>query len=146
MDQDRWIDVKSKVEGLGLKLKLHLQQEDDDAAEREPGSTRAAFDDLGERLEDAFEAFGNAAKDPAVRADVQEIGLLLKDAIRETVSGVGAEVGDRFRASGDTADAAESGPFKASDADDVQDTVHEDAVHEDALADGVEDAVEDDDL
>ena len=145
MNQDRWTDVKSKVEGLGLKLKLHLQQEDDDADEREAGSTRAAFDDLGDRLEDAFEAFGNAAKDPAVRADVKEIGLLLKDAIRETMSDVGAEVGDRFRQAGGSGaeasperadDDAASGPFKDSDADTEQDT----------LAEGIEDAVEDGDL
>ncbi len=139
MDQDRWIDVKSKVEGLGLKLKLHLQQEDDEAGEREPGSTKAAFDDLGERLEDAFEAFGNAAKDPAVRADVREIGLMLKDAMRDTMSNVGAEVGDRFRQAGSesgSGDAAASGPFTAADADQAEDT----------LADGIEDAVEDGDV
>ena len=139
MDQDRWIDVKSKVEGLGLKLKLHLQQEDDEAGEREPGSTKAAFDDLGERLEDAFEAFGNAAKDPAVRADVREIGLMLKDAMRDTMSNVGAEVGDRFRQAGSesgSGDAAASGPFPAADADPAGDT----------LDAGIEDAVEDGDL
>ncbi len=139
MDQDRWIDVKSKVEGLGLKLKLHLQQEDDEAGEREPGSTKAAFDDLGERLEDAFEAFGNAAKDPAVRADVREIGLMLKDAMRDTMSGVGAEVGDRFRQAGGSSgssDGSASGPFTTADADQAEDT----------LPEGVEDAVEDGDL
>lgn len=137
MDQDRWIDVKSKVEGLGLKLKLHLQQEDDEPGKREPGSTKAAFDDLGERIEDAFEAFGNAAKDPAVRADVKEIGLMLKDAMRETMSEVGAEVGGRFRQAGGGSGGADeaSGPFTASDADQVQDT----------LAEGVEDG-EDGDL
>lgn len=127
MAQDRWTDVKSKVEGLGLKLKLHVQQEDDEAEEREPGSTRAALDDLGERLEDAFEAFGNAAKDPAVRSDVKEIGLLLKDALQETMSGVGAEVGDRFRQSGESraSDAEAPGPFKDSDTDSVQDTIED---------------------
>ncbi len=143
MTQDRWTDVRSRVEGLGLKLKLHLQQEDDDAVEREAGNTRAAFEDLGDRIEDAFEAFGNAAKDPAVRADVKEIGLLLKDAIQETMSQVGAEVGDRFRtpgADGTGADAADTGPFKETDADTVQDTI------EDTVEDGIEDAVEDGDV
>ena len=138
MSQDRWTDVKSRVEGLGLKLKLHLQQEadDDDAvrnasdprsADREPGSTRAAFDDLGDRLEDAFEAFGNAAKDPAVRADVKDIGLMLKDALQETLSGVGAEVGERFRTDGGTgsagSDPGSDSPFKGSPDDDTQDTL-----------------------
>ncbi len=131
MSQDRWTDVRSRVEGLGLKLKLHLQQEADDDDDREPGSTRAAFDDLGDRLEDAFEAFGNAAKDPAGRADVREIGLLLKDALQETLSGVGAEVGERFRSgagkgggAGETASPPEAdSPFKDSPDDDTQDTV-----------------------
>lgn len=145
MAQDRWKDVRSKVEGLGLKLKLHLEQEDDDADEREAGSTRKAFEDLGDRLEDAFEAFGNAAKDPAVRTDVKELGLLLKDAIQETLSGVGAEVrqaGERMKesagrgggsggdttgdAAGDAAgDAGGDSPFKDSPDDDVQDAVEE---------------------
>ena len=127
MSQDRWTDVKSRIEGLGLKLKLHLQQEADDDDDREPGSTRAAFDDLGDRLEDAFEAFGNAAKDPAVRADVKDIGLMLKDAMQETLSGVGAEVGERFRTDGGTgsagSDPGSDSPFKDSPEDDTQDTL-----------------------
>jgi hypothetical protein len=133
MSQDQWKDVRSKVEGLGLKLKLHLEQEDDDANERQPGSTRKAFEDLGDRLEDAFEAFGNAAKDPAVRADVKELGVLLKDAIQESLSGVGAEVrqaGERMKEGrsrgGDTATGGEGGadsPIKDSPDDTVQDTV-----------------------
>lgn len=137
MAQDRWKDVRSKVEGLGLKLKLHLEQEDDDADEREPGSTRKAFEDLGDRIEDAFEAFGNAAKDPAIRTDVKDLGLLLKDAIQDTLSGVGAEVrqaGERMKrggsdaGGGDGADASDS-PLKDSPDDTVEDTV-QDAVEE----------------
>ncbi len=132
MSQDQWADVKSKVEGLGLKLKLHLQQEVDEDDEREPGSTRAAMEDLGERLEDAFEAFGNAARDPAVQADIKEIGLLLRDALNDTMS----QAGERMRAAADSAgrsDAGSSGspepsgpsPFKDSPDDPTQDTVGE---------------------
>ncbi|MEM9564455.1 MAG: hypothetical protein AAGA93_17665 [Actinomycetota bacterium] len=129
MTQDQWADVKSKVEGLGLKLKLHIQQEADEDDEREPGSTRAAMEDLGERLEDAFEAFGNAARDPAVRADVKEIGLLLRDALNDTMS----QAGDRMRAAADaagrtdggSAEPSEPSPFKDSPDDQTQDTVDE---------------------
>jgi hypothetical protein len=132
MAQDQWKDVKSKIEGLGLKLKLHLEQEDDDADEREPGSTRKAFEDLGDRIEDAFEAFGNAAKDPAIRTDVKDLGLLLKDAIQDTLSGVGAEVrqaGERMKRGGgtDATDATDTtdSPLEDSPDNDVQDAVEE---------------------
>lgn len=129
MANDEWNEVKSKVEGLGLKLKLHIEQEDDDADEREPGSTRKAFEDLGERLEDAFEAFGNAAKDPAVRSDVQELGILLKDALRNTMSDVGAEIrqaGQRMRDASSSSSSATTdpeSPLKDSPDDDTQDDV-----------------------
>lgn len=93
MSTDNWKEIRDKVEGLGLKLKLHLDQENDDAdATATPGDTRAAVEDLGNRLQDAMSSFGNAAKDPAVHADVKEIGLLLKDAMMETLSAAGTKV------------------------------------------------------
>jgi hypothetical protein len=93
--RDSWREVAHKAEALGLKLKLHLEQEEDgsDSTAR-PGATKAAIDDLGNRLKEAFESFGSAAKDPAVRSDVTDIGLLLKDALLATFSSVGADVGD----------------------------------------------------
>jgi len=91
--QESWKEVADKVESLGLKLKMHLEQEaDDDVAEPEPGDTKAAFENLGEQLEDAFEAFGNAAKDKAIHQDMRDIGGLLRDALVTTFSAVGAEV------------------------------------------------------
>ncbi len=102
MANDSWKEVKSKVEGLGLKLKLHLEQENDDAdTTAEPGDTRAAVEELGEKLQEAFASFGNAAKDPAVRTDVKEIGTLLKEAVVDTFNEVGAEMGDSFKKTGD---------------------------------------------
>lgn len=91
--QESWKDVADKVESLGLKLKMHLEQEsNDDSAEPKEGDTKAAFEDLGQQLQDAFDSFGNAAKDPAIHADVKDIGNMLKDALLTTFSAVGAEV------------------------------------------------------
>ena len=98
--QDSWKEVASKAEALGLKLKLHLEQEQDEASEREPGDTKAMIDDLGQRLSDAFEGVGNAAKDPAVHEDVKDIGKVLKDALLSTFNAVGAEVQSRTQGSG----------------------------------------------
>jgi len=95
VSQDRWQDVKAKVEGLGLKLKLHLEQEaDGDGTEGESsGEAHAAIEEMGAKLQDAVNSLGNAAKDPAIRADLKDLGVLLRDAMNETFSTVGAEVG-----------------------------------------------------
>jgi len=92
---ESWKDVASKAEALGLKLKLHLEQEQEDGTAPEPGDTKAMVDDLGRKVQDAFESVGNAAKDPAVHEDVKEMGRLFKDALMGTLSTVGTEVRDR---------------------------------------------------
>ena len=100
MSQDTWQDVKTKVEGLGLKLKLHLEQEQehDESSAGETGGeavkqAQAAIEEMGAKLQDAVNSLGNAAKDPAIRADLKDLGELLRDAMNETFSNVGAEVG-----------------------------------------------------
>ena len=116
-----WKNVASKAEALGLKLKLHLEQERDESDESaEPGDTKAAIEDFGKRLQDAFDSFGVAAKDPAVRADFKDIGSLVKDAITDTFSNVSTEVGDVMKKATKRGAAEES----ASGGDDPQeDTV-----------------------
>jgi len=96
--KETWREVGSKAEALGLKLKLHLEQEQEDGDEREPGDTKAMVDDLGRRVQEAFDGMGNAAKDPAVHDDVKEMGRLFKDALMTTFAAVGAEVSDRAAA------------------------------------------------
>lgn len=104
--RDTWRDVAAKAEAIGLKLRLHLEQEDQagsGAPTGEPasGGTRAAIDELGAKLKDAIEAFGAAAKDPAVRSDVADMGSLLKDALVTTFSAVGNDVSEAARGVGD---------------------------------------------
>lgn len=109
-----WNDVASKVESLGLKLKLHLDQEtDDQVAERAEGDTRNAFEELSGTVTDAFDAFGNAAKDDAVHADVRDIAELIKQALIETFEAVGAEIGDLM---GQIEEYAEDAAEKLADA------------------------------
>ena len=91
--QESWKAVSGKAEALGLKLKLHLEQELEEGGEREPGDTKAMIDDLSRKLSDVFDSVGNAAKDPAVHADVKEVGSLFKEALVATFHKVGAEVG-----------------------------------------------------
>ncbi len=111
MDEAResWKDVAEKVESLGLKLKLHLEQERDHAVdERAAGDTSNAFEQLAGQVTDAFDSFGTAAKDDAVHSDVREIAELNKQALIGTFQAVGAEIGDLMEQIEDHAeDAAE---------------------------------------
>jgi len=95
MDETResWKEVADRVEALGLKLKMHLEQEQDDQIDdRAAGDTQNALDDLSGRVADAFDAFGNASKDEAVQQDVRTIADLIKIALIKTLRAVGAEV------------------------------------------------------
>ncbi len=96
--KETWREVGSKAEALGLKLKLHLEQEHEEGAEPEPGDTKAMVEDLGRRVQEAFDGMGNAAKDPAVHEDVKEMGRLMKDALLTTFAAVSSEVSERASA------------------------------------------------
>jgi len=93
--QESWKEVAGKAEALGLKLKLHIEQEKDEAEPRTPGDTKALVDDISQKLNDAFDSVGNAAKDPAVHDDVKDIGRLFRDALVTTFQAAGAEVSNR---------------------------------------------------
>jgi len=108
--QDSWREVASKAESLGLKLKLHLEQEQDETSERQAGDTKAMVDEFGQKLTDAFDSLGNAAKDPAVHADVKEIGTTLRDALMSTFAAVGAEVNARTKGATSSNDGPQDAP------------------------------------
>ena len=97
-----WDEVAKRAEGLGLKLKLHLEQahDDDEAAVAKP-RLEAALSHLGDALDDAFEALGNAARDPAVKDDLLGVGSLLRDALSSTFSDAGDEFRRAFRRQSD---------------------------------------------
>lgn len=82
----RWHEVADRAEALALKLKLHMEQADDDARGGD------ALDRFREAMDDAFTAVGNAVRDDAVRADVREIGRLMTEAITVGVDRVGRKV------------------------------------------------------
>ncbi len=76
-----WSSVADELEGLGLKLKLHLAEvnaEDDDRP------SDALFERLGQRIDDAIDAVENAAGDDAVRADIRETRQRLIEAVSST--------------------------------------------------------------
>jgi hypothetical protein len=88
-----WEDVAGEFSGLGLKLKLHLQQA---RGEEASGEVRDALDKLASAIDDAFEAVGTAAKDPALRDDVRSVGRSLSSALGATFAEVSDDLSRLF--------------------------------------------------
>ena len=82
---NNWQELGERLDGLALKLKMHLRQSDS-------GEVSEAFDSLHKAVADAFEAAGGAIRDEAVRADVREAGRLFLDAVSTTFATVSDEV------------------------------------------------------
>lgn len=87
---NEWHDLADRLEGLGLKLKLHLEQTG-------TGEVPEALSKLGHAVQEAFQAASNAVKDDAVREDVREAGRLLGDALGNTFTKAGSDVRGAFR-------------------------------------------------
>ena len=133
--QDSWKQVAGKAESLGLKLKLHLEQEQDDEHEaREEGDTKALVDDFGRKLTEAFDSFGNAAKDPAVHEDFKDIGRLIKDALVTTFNSVSADASAKMDSSDSSSEA--TAPSDETPQDAVADELVEDNQAGDETDDG----------
>ncbi len=86
-----WGKVGDELAGLGLKLKLHAEQEfsDDDLRESD-----AALEKFSEAIEAAVEAVENAVGDVAVREDVAASGRQLIEAMSVTMRAARRQIRD----------------------------------------------------
>lgn len=89
-----WDEAGEALSGLGLRLKLHYEQQREDVEERAAVESAAAK--LGAALQDVFDALGEAAKDDAVKADVVRVGQSLTDALSVTFAEVSDDVRKAF--------------------------------------------------
>lgn len=139
--KETWEEVLSKIEGIGLKLKYHLEAEfaedpdapkEADAVEDASGATEkpsemdalmAGVEKFVEMIDDAFDAFGSAAKDDAVRADFRDLGEQLRNALASTWNDAGADLREVLMRPKRPADDSAIGEIIAGDSDaDVQDS------------------------
>jgi hypothetical protein len=77
-----WHEVGDQFSGLGLKLKLHFEQ----AIQARPDdeTMRKALEELRDSVDRAFDAVGNAVKDPSVKQDVKDVATSLREAFATT--------------------------------------------------------------
>ena len=64
-----WNEVGERLAALGLKLKLHVEEEQ---SERD-GDVDDACTRVRSQVDEVLDALGDAARDPAVRGDVREV-------------------------------------------------------------------------
>ena len=76
-----WNDVADRLSALGLKLKLHAEEEA--SADDKQGSS--GMEKLKASINDIFDALGGAARDPAVRDDAKAVANAFAQAIDATI-------------------------------------------------------------
>jgi hypothetical protein len=76
-----WAEVGDRFGELGLKLKLHYEQA---GGQTDDGEMRKALEELRASVDSAFDAVGNAVKDPAVKQDARDVAGALRDALSTT--------------------------------------------------------------
>lgn len=72
-----WSEVGDRFAALGLKMKLHVEEELSDR-DREVDDSCAR---VRSQVDEVLDALGDAARDPAVRADVREVVDRIGDAL-----------------------------------------------------------------
>lgn len=77
-----WSDVGDRLSALGLKLKLHTEEERSDGDDDDASS---GLEKLKRSINEVLDAIGDAARDPAVRDDAKSVGTAFADAIDATV-------------------------------------------------------------
>jgi len=87
-----WSDAAEKLGGLGSKLKVHYEQQQEADRETAQADVQTAVKRLGDVVQDAFEAMSAAAKDDAVKEDVKQFGQALTEALKATFSEMSGEV------------------------------------------------------
>jgi Flp pilus assembly pilin Flp len=90
--QESWREVGKVLDGLGLKLKMHFERAQEEV-ERE--RFRDALDAAGAGVQKAFDALGEAVRDPAIRDDVRQAATSLSEAVSNTFSELGAQLRNR---------------------------------------------------
>jgi hypothetical protein len=76
-----WGDAGDALSALGLKLKLHTEQE----MSEEGKEFTSALERLAGTVNDIFQGVGNAAKDPAVRDDARSVAEAFAGAVDATI-------------------------------------------------------------
>ncbi len=83
-----WERVADRLDGLGLKLKVHLE-------EAGPASEVSdALARLGSAIEGTFSVIGASVQDPAIREDAKNLAVALGDALADTLSHEGEVLAD----------------------------------------------------
>jgi hypothetical protein len=83
-----WKAVGDEIEGLALKLKLHFEQATSESAQEMKTAAEAVIDSVGT----AFDGLHAAVKDPAVKQDIKDAAMDLRDAVANALAQLSARL------------------------------------------------------
>ncbi len=87
-----WKDAGDRLTALGASLKAHYQEQHGEDGEEAKKELDAATKRFTGAVKDAFDALGAAAKDPAVKDDVNKVGQSLAGALSATFAEVSEDL------------------------------------------------------
>ena len=87
--QESWREVGKTLDGLGLKLKMHFEKAQEDF---DSDRIRDAVEAAGADVQRAFDALGEAVRDPAIKEDVRRAASSLSDAVANTFAEFGKQL------------------------------------------------------
>jgi hypothetical protein len=92
-----WQEAGERLTGLGHRFKEHYAAERGGEGDQTRQEVKDALHKLGSAIEDAFDALSKAARDPAVKDDVKQVGQSLAGAMGTTLGEVSEELQKAFR-------------------------------------------------
>ncbi|MBL8932817.1 MAG: hypothetical protein JNL54_22065 [Kineosporiaceae bacterium] len=87
-----WKDTGERFAALGASLKAHYEEQKDDDGEAAQRELRDAAKRFSGAVQDAVDALGSAAKDPAVKDDVRNVMTALAAALSATFAEVSEDL------------------------------------------------------
>lgn len=91
-----WSDAGDRLGVLGSRLKQHYEARSGSSGGQAGEEVKDAARRIGEAVQSAFDAIGSAAKDPAVKDDVRQVGRSVSDALAGTMTGLSDELRKTF--------------------------------------------------
>jgi len=101
--EESWKEIGDQLGSMALKIKLHVEE----AQSASSDDLKRSLDGLSDAIDNTLQALRTVVKDPALEQDVRDLGQRVNDALFNTFSSLGNDVGQIFKREGQSQPDAE---------------------------------------